>query len=127
MNDRLSKFVFVAIISISSLEIKDCFYEHFLLHNHSLNFLILDIGLLLLSLRWLKDILLHIIHHIILILLLHEPISYLLCLLNLLLNNYILQIFHFKLINSLLFVQLVCLELLHAPEYRIVLNILLRL
>jgi len=71
MNDRLSKFVFVAIISISSLEIKDCFDEHFLLHNHSLNFLILDIGLLLLSLRWLKDILLHIIHHIILILLLH--------------------------------------------------------
>jgi hypothetical protein len=71
MNDRLSKFVFVAIISISSLEIKDCFDEHFLLHNHSLNFLILDIGLLLLSLRWLKDILLHIIPHIILILLLH--------------------------------------------------------
>jgi len=63
----------VAIVSISSLEIKDCFNEHFLLHNHSLNFLILHVLLLLLTLLRLKDILLllHIIHHIILILLLH--------------------------------------------------------
>ena len=64
---------------------------------------------------------------LILIVLLHKLVSYLLCLLNLLLYDNILKIFHFKLIDSLLFVQLVGLELLHASEHSIILNILLGL